>query len=96
LTRTAHLADRSVRYLEAGSGQPLILLHAFPLSADQWLPQLARPHSGRRVIAPDLRGFRGAGPAFEQLGLDAVTIGGDRQISIDSGCSPVRAKVKGA
>jgi pimeloyl-ACP methyl ester carboxylesterase len=26
------------------------------------------------VIAPDLRGFRGAGPAFEQLGLDAVTI----------------------
>jgi len=74
LTRVAHLADRSVRYLEAGAGQPIILLHAFPLSADQWLPQLARPHAGWRVIAPDLRGFRGAGPAFEQRGLDAVRI----------------------
>ena len=74
LTRIAHLADRSIRYLEAGSDRPLILLHAFPLSADQWLPQLARPPRGWRVIAPDLRGFRGAGPAFEQFGLEAMRI----------------------
>jgi 3-oxoadipate enol-lactonase len=74
LTRVAHLPDRSVRYLEIGTGRALVLLHAFPLSADQWLPQLARARPGWRLIAPDLRGFRGAGPAFEQLGLDATRI----------------------
>ena len=30
----------SVRWLEAGSGWPLVLLHAFPLDADMWRPQL--------------------------------------------------------
>ena len=45
----------------------MVLLHAFPLSADQWLPQLHRVPPGWRLIAPDLRGFRGSGPAFEEL-----------------------------
>jgi pimeloyl-ACP methyl ester carboxylesterase len=63
-----------VRYLEAGRGTPLVWLHAFPLSADQWLPQLGRVPAGWWFIAPDLRGFRGAGPAFEAGDLDAVTI----------------------
>jgi 3-oxoadipate enol-lactonase len=47
----------TVRYLEAGAGRPLILLHAFPLSADAWRPQLEHVPSGWRVLAPDLRGF---------------------------------------
>jgi len=50
-------------------GRPLVLLHAFPLSADQWLPQLHRVPNGWRFIAPDMRGFRGAGPAFEDLAV---------------------------
>jgi len=74
LSKVAHLATRSVRYLEAGSGRPLVWLHAFPLSADQWLPQLHRVPPGWRFIAPDLRGFRGAGPAFEDTGLGRQTI----------------------
>lgn len=73
-TRVANLADRSVRYLEAGAGRPLIWLHAFPLSAEQWLPELHRVPPGWRVIAPDLRGFRGVGPAFEQVGLESVSM----------------------
>lgn len=73
-TRVASLPDRSIRYLEAGEGVPLVWLHAFPLSADQWLPQLDRVPQGWRVIAPDLRGFRGAGPAFEQPGPERPTI----------------------
>jgi pimeloyl-ACP methyl ester carboxylesterase len=73
-TSIAHLAHRSLRYLESGSGRPLLLLHALPLSADMWLPQLHRVPRGWRFIAPDLRGFRGAGPAFEDVGLDALTI----------------------
>jgi len=73
-TQVAHLLHRSLRYLESGSGKPLVLLHAFPLSADQWLPQLHRVPPGWRFIAPDLRGFRGMGPAFEDAGLSGLTI----------------------
>lgn len=45
------------RVLEAGAGWPVVLLHAFPLSADMWRPQLERVADGWRLIAPDLRGF---------------------------------------
>src|SRR3954464_10050323 len=53
---------RLTRYLEAGAGWPLILLHAFPLNADMWRPQLERGPAGWGVIAPDFCGF-GPGPA---------------------------------
>lgn len=61
-SRIAQLSTQSVRYLEAGQGRPLVLLHAFPLSAEQWLPQLAQVPAGWRFIAPDLRGFGGVEP----------------------------------
>jgi pimeloyl-ACP methyl ester carboxylesterase len=73
-SKVANLPDRSVRYLEAGSGRPAVFLHAFPLSADQWLPQLSRVVPGWRFVAPDLRGFRGVGPAFEDVGLEHATM----------------------
>jgi pimeloyl-ACP methyl ester carboxylesterase len=87
-TRVAHLLNRSVRYLEVGGDDadaaasrpvrpgalPIVWLHAFPLSADQWLPQLARGSAGRRAIAPDLRGFRGSGPDVSDVGLDDIRI----------------------
>jgi 3-oxoadipate enol-lactonase len=38
----------------------LVLLHAFPLNARMWEPQLALAEQGWRVIAPQLRGFDGA------------------------------------
>jgi pimeloyl-ACP methyl ester carboxylesterase len=43
-----------VRYLETGSGWPVLLLHAFPLNADLWMPQLERAPAGFRFIAPDV------------------------------------------
>jgi 3-oxoadipate enol-lactonase len=49
------------RYLQAGEGSPVVLLHAFPLGADMWRPQLHRVPDGSRFIAPDLRGFGAAG-----------------------------------
>ena len=61
--KRAHLATRVVRYLEAGEGRPLVLLHAFPLNAEQWLPQLSRVPAGLRFIAPDLRGLGPEEPA---------------------------------
>jgi 3-oxoadipate enol-lactonase len=59
MQREAHVevAGRRLRYLQAGSGWPLILLHAFPLSADLWRPQLDRVSRGWQFLAPDLRGF---------------------------------------
>ena len=44
-------------WLEAGAGWPVILLHAFPLEASIWRPQLEAVPAGWRFIAPDLRGF---------------------------------------
>ena len=51
------LPHGKTRYLEAGDGWPVVLLHAFPLNADMWRPQLERVPDGWRYIAPDLRGF---------------------------------------
>lgn len=54
-----------LRYLEAAprpGERPrgtLLLLHAFPLNARMWEPQLALADSGWHVLAPQLRGFDG-------------------------------------
>jgi len=53
----ATITGRTIRYLDAGSGWPVVLIHAFPLNADMWRPQLERVPEGWRFIAPDLRGF---------------------------------------
>lgn len=52
-----------MRVLESGSGDPIVLLHPFPLDANYWAPQLAAPPEGWRMLAPDFRGFgtQGAG-----------------------------------
>jgi pimeloyl-ACP methyl ester carboxylesterase len=89
---TLALGDRRVSYLEAGAGASLVLLHAFPLAAEMWGPQLQSPPPGWRVVAPDLRGFgeSAAGtPArtlddyaddvealLSRLGLERAVIGG--------------------
>ena len=51
-------------WLEAGAGWPVILLHAFPLDARMWRPQLETVPAGWRFLAPDLRGF-GSGPPLD-------------------------------
>ncbi len=55
---TIDVPNGHLHYLDKGSGQPaLVLVHAFPLSAAMWRPQLAALATRHRVIAPDLRGF---------------------------------------
>jgi pimeloyl-ACP methyl ester carboxylesterase len=59
---TEHLIDvgtHRVRVLDAGAGRPLLLVHAFPLGAAMWRPQLEAVPAGWRFIAPDLHGFGG-------------------------------------
>jgi 3-oxoadipate enol-lactonase len=53
----AEIAGRRLAWLQAGQGNPVILLHAFPLTADMWQPQLEAVPHGIRLIAPDLRGL---------------------------------------
>jgi 3-oxoadipate enol-lactonase len=51
--------DITIAYDDQGSGLPVVLLHAFPLSRAMWEPQAtALVQTGRyRVIRPDFRGF---------------------------------------
>jgi 3-oxoadipate enol-lactonase len=55
---------------DVGSGPPLLLLHAFPLSRALWRAQIAEFAATHRVIAPDLRGFGLTPPAAPAHGLD--------------------------
>ncbi len=63
-------------YLEAlprPSGRPertLVLIHAFPLNARMWEPQLALAEAGWRVIAPHLRGTNGGPPQAPVATMD--------------------------
>lgn len=69
---------RIVGYDDTGSGIPLLLLHAFPLSRRMWAPQLAALAGRARCIAPDLRGFGesdGAPPfTIDRFADDAVAL----------------------
>ena len=79
------LAERrtnGARYLEAGTGWPVVLLHAFPMNADMWRPQLERVPSGWHFIAPDLHGSTVEEMAstvlklLDSLHIDGAVIGG--------------------
>ncbi len=62
------LAGHTLAWLDEGRGAPIVFLHAFPLNATMWRPQLEHLPAGWRGVAPDLRGFQhawrdGASPA---------------------------------
>jgi 3-oxoadipate enol-lactonase len=68
----ARVGGRDVRYLEAGAGWPVLLIHAFPVNADMWRPQLERVPDGWRFLAPDVRGFGPEPPVPGPFALDDV------------------------
>lgn len=64
---------------EAGSGVPLVLLHAFPLSSAMWDAQRTGLAESCRVITPDLRGFGRSplgtdGPSLDHLADDVAAL----------------------
>lgn len=56
-THEMMLGTSTVSVTEIGFGRPIVFLHAFPLTARMWAPQLDALPAGWRGIAPDLRGF---------------------------------------
>ena len=54
----------TIGYTEAGSGPPLLLLHAFPLDRGMWQPQLAALADVARVVAIDMPGFGESPPVL--------------------------------
>jgi len=57
---------------EAGSGLPVVLLHAFPLSSAMWMDQRNGLAEVARVVTPDLRGFGGSQLGHDDPSLDHV------------------------
>ena len=54
----AEINGIKLAYVDEGEGSPVVLLHGWPDSADLWRNQVsALVGAGRRVLAPDLRGF---------------------------------------
>ena len=57
MSRTLHLSDgQTVRVIEAGAGQPLLLIHGVGMRAEAWGPQIAALAPFARVIAVDMPG----------------------------------------
>ncbi|MFD1540320.1 alpha/beta fold hydrolase [Nonomuraea guangzhouensis] len=56
----------------AGTGLPVVLLHAFPLSSAMWLAQREGLARSCRVITPDLRGFGGSRLGEEEPSVEVM------------------------
>jgi 3-oxoadipate enol-lactonase len=82
----------SYRELGEGPGDPVVLLHAFPLNGRMFEPQMEVLSEGRRVVVPDYPGFgrsprtpaqpdvryyaEGVRRLLDRLGLERVVLGG--------------------
>jgi 3-oxoadipate enol-lactonase len=82
----------SYRDLGEGPGDPLVMLHAFPLNGKMFEPQMLAFSGERRVVAPDYPGFgrsprtpaqpdvryyaEGIRDLLDRLHLDRVVLGG--------------------
>jgi len=66
----SHIGSRTIAYLDSAPGdsslRALVLLHAFPIGANLWEPQVRSVPKGWRLITPDLRGF-GGGTEFDSV-----------------------------
>ena len=71
-----------LHYCDYGQGDPIVLIHGWPLSAASWEYQLAElPLHGKRVIAYDRRGFGYSSQPWD--GYDYDTLAADLKAVLD-------------
>jgi non-heme chloroperoxidase len=75
--------DIDLYYEDHGEGQPVVLIHGFPLNGASWEKQIpALLDAGHRVIHYDRRGFgRSSQPA---VGYDSDTFAADLKVLMDT------------
>jgi pimeloyl-ACP methyl ester carboxylesterase len=69
--RFAEMRGWRLRYLVAGEGDPLVLVHGLAGAASNWLALAPLMLSGRRVLVPDLPGHGGSSPLRAAASLNA-------------------------
>jgi pimeloyl-ACP methyl ester carboxylesterase len=74
-SRFADVNGIRMRYLAAGSGDPVILMHGYAETSHMWIPLIAELGKSHMVIAPDLRGFGQSSKA--ESGYDKKTMAQD-------------------
>ena len=69
--KNVELKNCSIATVDEGAGEPLLLVHGFPLDHTMWQPQIdffREHHTNRfRVIAPDLFGFAESFPGDDKM-----------------------------
>ncbi|MCU0298596.1 MAG: alpha/beta hydrolase [Candidatus Nanopelagicales bacterium] len=82
LSRILELPGLHMRVVEAGAGEPVLLLHGFPQDSREYARVMELLADGARVIAPDLRGAGGTdAPAGR---YDLATMQGDLLALLDA------------
>ena len=93
-----HIGSSTIAYLDSAPGdttlRTYVLLHAFPLGANQWEPQMRSIPAGWRLITPDLRGFGGS-TELDSLSALAVTDFADDVVDLLKELSIERAVIGG-
>ncbi|CAN5657549.1 alpha/beta fold hydrolase [soil metagenome] len=68
-SRWTQLAHGRMHHLEAGAGEPVVLLHGGTGGGANWFRQIGRLSSRCRVLAPDMPGYGMSGRAVPELPL---------------------------
>ena len=94
-----HVGSRTIAYLDSVPGgvdlRTIVLLHAFPLGANMWEPQIRSIPKGWRLITPDLRGFGGTtdpdggSPTMDDYAKDVIDLLAELKVehAVLGGCS---------
>ncbi len=61
-----------IAYEDEGTGETVVLLHAFPFDREMWRPQLTGLASDYRMIAPDFPGFGESGAPTEGFTVESM------------------------
>ncbi|WP_111892270.1 alpha/beta fold hydrolase [Acinetobacter sp. MB5] len=69
ISKTLQLSNQRVHYLEAGQGEPLILIHGVGMQASAWYPQIEYFSKHYHVIALDMPGHGQSSCLPEQASL---------------------------